>query len=144
MVLPFQAQEVAREDVQEAQLPAVLIDVEVRHHPHDTTSCVKDALLADFVAWWSGMLMQLQPDQGHGYSFLTGACEPCHLYYHRLNSTVLKGPHSPKCLERGSVLKNSSSFSLGTRFRGRIRRFRSVLALFPGSLGPLTGPTTTF
>jgi len=30
------------------------------------------------------------------------------------------------------------------RFRGRIRRFRSVLVSFSGSLGPPTGPTTTF
>src|SRR5215213_11112207 len=30
------------------------------------------------------------------------------------------------------------------RFRGRIRCFRRVLALFSGSLGPPTGPTTTF
>src|SRR5215218_3930296 len=35
MVLSFQAQELAREDVQEAQLPAVLIDVEVRHRPYE-------------------------------------------------------------------------------------------------------------
>jgi hypothetical protein len=49
MVLPFQTQEVARKDVHEAQLPAVLIDVEVRHCPHDTSSGVKDALLAHFV-----------------------------------------------------------------------------------------------
>src|SRR5215213_2775540 len=33
MVLPFQTQEVARTDVQEAKLPTVLIDVEVRHCP---------------------------------------------------------------------------------------------------------------
>src|SRR5215213_6008856 len=35
MVLSFQAQELAREDVQEAQLPAVLIDVEVRHRAYE-------------------------------------------------------------------------------------------------------------
>jgi hypothetical protein len=30
------------------------------------------------------------------------------------------------------------------RFGGRVRRFRSVLDLFSGSLGEPTGPTTTF
>src|SRR5215216_725398 len=76
MVLPFQTQEVAREDVHEAQLPAVLIDVEVRHYPHDPTPGVQDSLLADFVVRWSGMLMQLQPDQGHRPPFLTEPSGP--------------------------------------------------------------------
>ena len=76
MVLSFQAQELAREDVQEAQLPAVLIDVEVRHRPYERIPRVKDALLAHFVLWWSGMLVPLQPDQSHGSSFPSGACGP--------------------------------------------------------------------
>ena len=49
MVLAFQTQEVTRTDVQEAQLPTALIDLEVRHCPHDSASGVKDALLAHFV-----------------------------------------------------------------------------------------------
>src|SRR5215213_7176696 len=99
MVLPFQAHEVACHDVHEAQLPAVLIDVEVRHRPHDSASGVKDALLAHFVLGWSGMLVMFQPDQSHGFSFPSGACVPEHLYYHHLGSTILEGPYSPECLE---------------------------------------------
>src|SRR5215210_3107789 len=99
MVLSFQTQEVARNDVQEAMLPTFLIDVEVCHCPHDSASGVKDALLAHFVLGCSGMLMQLQPDQSHGFSFPCGAYEPLHLYYHHLGSTVLEGPYSPKCVE---------------------------------------------
>src|SRR5829696_2702394 len=95
MVLPFQAQEVARDDVHEAQLPAVLIDVEVRHRPHDTTPRVQDPLLAHFVLRWSGMLVPLQPDQGHRSSLLTGACSTWHLYYHHPGSMVQERPYSP-------------------------------------------------
>src|SRR5687768_4307841 len=76
MVLSFQAQELAREDVHEAQLPAVRIDVEVRHRAYESIPRVKHALPAHFVLWWRGMFVPLQPDQGHGSSFPTGACGP--------------------------------------------------------------------
>jgi hypothetical protein len=41
MVLSSQAQEVARDDVHEAQLSAILIDVEVRHRLVDVGSLKK-------------------------------------------------------------------------------------------------------
>src|SRR5215203_2839224 len=127
MVLPFQAHEVACHDVHEAQLPAVLIDVEVRHRPHDSASGVKDALLAHFVLGWSGMLVMFQPDQSHGFSFPSGACVPEHLYYHHLGTTVLEGPYSPECMEGSgtSALRSSPKFV-------RMLRIRTKGALRPG------------
>src|SRR5215213_5995139 len=100
MVLSFQTQELAREDVQEAQLPAVLIDVEVRHRPYERIPRVKDALLAHFVLWWSGMHVPLQPDQSHGSSFPNGGARALAppLSPH-LGSTILEGPYSPECVE---------------------------------------------
>src|SRR5215203_390202 len=52
MVLPFQTQEVARTDVQEAKLPTVLIDVEVRHCP--TTVPPESRTLFWRISCWGG------------------------------------------------------------------------------------------
>src|SRR5215217_7948682 len=59
------------------------------------------------------MLMQLQPDQSHGFSFLPGAYGPHHLYYHHFGTTVLEGLYS--AVRGRSILGSWTSAFRGSR-----------------------------
>jgi hypothetical protein len=65
MMLLSNAQEPARDDIHETQLP-IAIDVEVCHLTDLSTPGVKDVFLAEFVVRGARMLVVLQPDQVHG------------------------------------------------------------------------------
>src|SRR5215208_5671827 len=76
MVLPFQTQEVARTDVQEAKLPTVLIDVEVRHCP--TTVPPESRTLFWRISCWgeAGCSCNSSLNRAKGSPFLLEPADP--------------------------------------------------------------------
>src|SRR3712207_2082769 len=64
-MLPTQPQEPARDDVHEAQPPAVLLDVEVLHLTDVPRPGVEDALLSELLVRRGGVLVPGKPNEVH-------------------------------------------------------------------------------
>src|SRR5215204_5113093 len=139
MVLPFQTQEVARTDVQEAKLPTVLIDVEVRHCP--TTVPPESRTLFWRISCWgeAGCSCSSSLIRAMGSPFLLEPTDPCTSIITISAQRFWKGPIHPSawrnCLEirdrsrigapraakRGGRSPNSGA---SCHQRGALRRFR--------------------
>src|SRR5215204_5136356 len=103
MVLPFQTQEVARTDVQEAKLPTVLIDVEVRHCP--TTVPPESRTLFWRISCWgeAGCSCSSSLIRAMGSPFLLEPTDPCTSIITISAQRFWKGPIHPSAWKWNSA-----------------------------------------
>src|SRR5215208_2916206 len=132
MVLSFQTQEVARNDIQEAKLPTALIDVEVRHCPHDSASGVKDALLAHFVLGEAGCSCSSSLIRAMASPFLLQPTDPSTSIITILAQRFWKVPIDPSAWKG-----NSAKFGCSKQFsEASTRRCRVLVGNSSASLAP--------